>query len=118
MRNAKGHIDQAKSNEQLAEFLDGTPYLDWRASSLFYAAVHYIQAYFFPKTFGSHVDREAAIQSERNVSAVWDDYRALKDWSMRARYLGEKPSDKDFKSEILPSLLSIKKHLKSTGVDC
>jgi len=114
---SKEHVNHAKSNEQLAAFLDGTPYPDWRATVFFYAAVHYVQAYFTAQPvrweFHKHSDRDTAIQADNHISAIWDDYRSLKDWSRDARYDAEKPSADDFKNDILPSLMRIKKHLRA-----
>jgi hypothetical protein len=111
------HINQAKSNEQLAQYLDGAPYPDWRATALFYASVHYVQAYFSslnpPARFNRHVDRDTAIQGDRHISTIWDDYRSLKDWSELARYSCHGPSPDDFKNDISPSLAAIKKHLRA-----
>ena len=118
MLRPKDHVNQGKSNEQLAEYLEGSPYPDWRATVSFYAALHYVQAYFLsltpPQNPKRHTERDTAIQADRHINtAIWDDYRSLKDWSYRTRYDGYKPSYADFKNEIAPSLIAIKKHLKA-----
>lgn len=115
MRDGKAHIAQAQSNEDLAKFLENTAYRDWRATSLFYAALHYVQAYFVDngRSPSRHSDREEEIHLDKRISAIWNDYRSLKDWSTRARYNGQKPSDSEFKVEIVPSLEAVKKHLRS-----
>ena len=113
MLDAIGHIQHAKHNEQLAEFLDGTPYLDWRATSLFYAALHYVQGYLMsqapPQPYKTHSARDAAIRNDPRIGGIWNDYRSLKDWSQKTRYDGEKPGNNDFKNDILKSLQAIKK---------
>jgi hypothetical protein len=115
--DASAHIEQAKSNEQISDFLSDTAYQDWRATCLFYAALHYIQAYFVEyrkvKAVHNHLERDRLIQSDIRIRAIWPDYRNLKDWSTRTRYDGVKPSAKDFKTEISPSLASLKKHLRA-----
>ena len=115
MRDGKAHISQAKSNEDLAEFLKDTAYPDWRATVLFYAALHYVQAYFAGagRMPSRHSDREEAIHLDTRISAIWNDYRSLKDWSTRARYGCQKPDAAHFKDEIFPSLEAVKKHLRS-----
>jgi hypothetical protein len=115
---SKEHVNQAKSNEALAEFLKDTPYPDWRATVFFYTALHYVQSYFTsrnpPQRPSRHTERDTAIQSDRHISTViWDDYRSLKDWSYKTRYDGHKPTPEDFKTDIIPSLNAIKKHLKA-----
>jgi hypothetical protein len=111
----KGHIQQAKHNEALAQYLEGTPYPDWRATSLFYAALHYVQAYFLSRTppqhFTRHSDRDTAIESDSHIGGIWNDYRSLKDWSQKARYDGKKPADSDIKNDIMKSLTAIKKEI-------
>lgn len=85
MLDPKGHIQQAKHNEQLAEFLNDTPYGDWRATALFYAALHYVQAYFLSRTppqhYSTHFDRDTAIENDPHIGGIWSDYRSLKDWT-------------------------------------
>ncbi|MGD0510703.1 MAG: hypothetical protein ABSA33_02585 [Candidatus Micrarchaeaceae archaeon] len=117
MHKPQDHVNQAKFNEQLVSFLEGTAYPDWRATVVFYAAVHYVQAYFSsltpPLKFSRHKDRDTAIENDKHVSAIWNNYRSLKDWSREARYSGTKPEVKDFKEDIFPSLAAIKKHLRA-----
>ncbi|HET9836940.1 MAG TPA: hypothetical protein VFR84_01815 [Candidatus Angelobacter sp.] len=115
MLDSKGHTQQAKHNEALAEFLEGTSYPDWRCTALFYASLHYVQAYFMsltpPKVYKRHSDRDTAIESDTHIGGIWNDYRSLKDWSEKARYGGAKPAAKDIKDDILKSLATIKKEI-------
>lgn len=117
MLDSKTHIQQAKHNEQLVEYLDGSVYFDWRATCVFYAALHYVQAYFSSRTpaqhFATHVARDTAIEGDSHIGGIWNDYRSLKDWSIRARYDGRKPSDSDFKNDILKSLSNLKKQINT-----
>ncbi len=82
---------------------------------MFYAALHYIQFYFVSdiprKSFSSHSKRDTAIAGESRLDKIARDYRSLQDWSQRCRYDGVKPSDDDFKKDIVPSLERIKKHI-------
>jgi hypothetical protein len=117
LRKPEDHVNQAKNNEQLVAYLDGGPYPDWRATAVFYAAVHYVQAYFTsltpPQKFERHKDRDTAIGNDKHIRAIWSNYRSLKDWSRNARYEGLKPEPKDFKDDILPAIGAIKKHLRA-----
>jgi hypothetical protein len=83
---------------------------------LFYAALHYIQAYFSIRNpdlvFERHADRDKAIIEDWQLRDIRRHYRALKDWSQNARYRFCKPSANDFGTDIEPSLLAIKRHLK------
>ena len=113
MLNPKEHIQQAKHNEALEEYLRGTTYFDWRATCLFYAALHYVQAYFVDQSpaqhFTKHSDRDTAIENDTHIGGIWNDYRSLKDWSQKARYSGKKPTDDEFKNDISKSLVVVKK---------
>ena len=116
MPSTPAHIEQARSNERLAEHLGRTPYPDWRCTVLYYAALHYIQAYFSslerPLSFERHALRDHAIYADSNIRGIRRDYRSLKDWSQNARYELSKPSPQDFSTDIEPSLIAIKRHLK------
>jgi hypothetical protein len=113
--DSKGHVLQAKHNESIAEYLLGTSYPDWRSTCLFYAALHYVQAYFVsrhpPQHFTKHSNRDTAIESDNHIGGIWSDYRSLKDWSQKARYDGRKPTDNDFKTDINKSLAAVKKEI-------
>jgi hypothetical protein len=111
------HLEQAKSNEKLSEHLiRAAQYNDWRCTAIYYAALHYIQAYFSgltpPVVFNRHLLRDAAISEDHGIRRIWRDYRTLKDWSENARYDFVRPSVSDFSLEIVPSLIEIKRHLK------
>lgn len=115
MLDSKGHYQQAQHNEQLSEFLNNTPYADWRATCLFYAALHYVQAYFVsrnpPQSYVLHSTRDTAVQSDPHIGRIWNDYRSLKDSTRKARYDGKKPVPADFKNDILKSLGNVKKEI-------
>jgi len=108
-----GHLQHAKHNEQFAEFLESTSYPDWRATALFYAALHYVQSYFLKqipaRPFKTHAARDTAIRLDVHIGGIWNDYRSLKDWSLKTRYEGKQPDEKDFKNDILKSLETIRK---------
>jgi hypothetical protein len=73
-----------------------------------------VQAYLLDAGYrppARHTERDQVIHNDNRIKAIWDDYRALKDWSVRARYGGQKPSEGEFKLDILPSLEAIKSHL-------
>ena len=55
----------------------------------FYAALHYVQAYFASRTGKApltHDRRASAIQRDISISGAYDDYRYLEDLSRDARY--------------------------------
>jgi len=84
------HLSKAQANETFRATFDtnSASGLEWSITVAFYAAVHYVQAYFASKgqTYMSHKLRDSAIQRDVSVRAIYSDYRALEDWSRDARY--------------------------------
>jgi hypothetical protein len=112
------HLMQARHNEHLAADLDkmaGTPYPDWIATSEFYAALHYVEAFFDtlhpPIHHRKHLFREKTIEEREETSSIYEDYRGLKDLSEKARYFGQQLSAEKVRAEVFPSLESIKRQL-------
>lgn len=98
-------------------YLQGTPYADWRRSAIFYAALHYVDAYFFgttpPQRFSNHGDRNTAIELDGKINAIYKPYSSLEDSSRCSRYDGWKPSEEQIVKELKRDLAAIKKHLRS-----
>ncbi|HUG82488.1 MAG TPA: hypothetical protein VML01_12545 [Bryobacterales bacterium] len=55
---------------------------------MFYAAVHYVQAYFVKNgyTYQTHTTRDSAIGRDQQISSIYNDYRELQHFSRQARY--------------------------------
>jgi hypothetical protein len=84
-------LAKAKKNEAFASGLETSTVtgIEWSITIKFYAALHYVQAYFASKQLGTpitHSHRASAIQRDAVISAVYDDYRELEDLSRDARY--------------------------------
>lgn len=83
------HRAKAENNEFLVEQLDN-PFWDWAVTSLFYAALHYIEAYFAtlvpPVRPGNHQTRDNHIHADGKLARIYVDYRQLEDESRDARY--------------------------------
>lgn len=84
------HIVQAAHNEALSRVIE-QQYADWALTALFYAALHYVEAYFYqdsasgyPRHYTNHVDRHAAVRSR--LRPIYGHYRALMTHSLDARY--------------------------------
>ena len=75
---------------QVARHLLCTPdYCDWTATTVFYAAVHIVEAILFPHHSADHVTREAVLKDKR-YEKMWEHFRPLKNASEVARYLEDK----------------------------
>jgi uncharacterized membrane protein len=85
------HLTKARQNEAFADSLDTstTIAVEWVITVKFYAALHYVQAYFASKsstTPVTHTLRASAIRRDPLISGAYDDYRELSDISREARY--------------------------------
>ena len=84
------HLRKADENEALAKKLDmslpAAP--DWAITMLFYAAVHYVEAYFSlsGRHYELHITRDSAIERDTKIKAIYDDYREMKTYSRTVRY--------------------------------
>ncbi len=85
------HVAKANHDEAFVASLDlaTTPFCDWAVTALFYAALHYIEAYFATKGAHSldHRARDSDIQREPAISGLYNDYNELKNMSINARYM-------------------------------
>ena len=94
------HLAQARHNEEVVLYLGrvSPDYVDWQMTVLFYAALHYVDAYFAAGQLGgatvsllprnlhprNHAERDQLVS--RHLPAVQRAYRLLKDHSIDARY--------------------------------
>jgi len=84
------HITKAEGNAALATSLplDTQARIDWALIMLFYAAMHYIEAYL--ATLGqhlrSHTTRDAFVGRDPNLKTIYAEYRDLKFYGYTARY--------------------------------
>lgn len=105
------HLATANANETFAHSLDRTTTVraEWAITILFYAAVHYIQAYFAKvgRIYTLHKTRDSAIQRDPNLSRIYVDYRELETYSRDARYDIPGFTDADF-VKLLPVLDKVK----------
>jgi len=113
------HLARARGNEELAKTLDRSKGLcvDWAITMLFYAAVHYIDAYlaFSGSRPKNHQQRDNAVEHNGSLAPIWNDYRRLKDLSEEARY--QIASYHEGKLKIADEHLNnIKKHLQAKGM--
>ena len=124
MKKPSEYIQQAVQNTELATHLrqDKTQYLDWAATCLFYAAVHYVNAYLVKagrtiprrhKTQGSLMGRSNIVQSDPALKKIYLAYRHLDDESRDARYELMKPTPENYDTYLVPRLDQIKDFVMS-----
>jgi hypothetical protein len=85
------HVQKAQGNEAFAATIQPSNQtaIDWTLIVLFYAAVHYVEAY-LEKHWGmnirSHTTRDKYMGKEANLKPIFSPYSHLKFYGYNARY--------------------------------
>jgi hypothetical protein len=109
------HVEKAEGNETFATTLpsDTQAAIDWTLVVLFYAAVHYVEAY-LDKHWGvhvrSHTTRDKYFGKEANLRKIFSPYSHLKFYGYNARYEVSGFTAADTQ-DATKDLADIKKHL-------
>jgi hypothetical protein len=111
------HLQKAQHNSQLSAALArlAQPYLDWQVTTLFYGAVHLLQAYFVAKTNQypqSHQERDELIGRDPHLTAIFADYRELKQLSVSCRYMCW-PTNAHDVNQAQKHLATIRQHIEN-----
>jgi hypothetical protein len=118
MPSADLHLEQAKHNERLIGFLDvhTSPFLDWIVTIAFYAALHYVEAFFYNHAPVRHSDnhqhRVSLLRTYAPNVAVFKTYERMYNWSRLARYISPtasvqgKPVSSRFSRQDVETLIS------------
>ncbi len=84
------HVTKAAHNDQFSLSLQDSPFTDWSVTSLFYSALHWVDASLdggsLPTHPTSHVARTRIIRQDPLLRLIFRQYKELKDRSMDARY--------------------------------
>lgn len=122
MNQPADYIQQALHNAELAAHLrtDKTQYLDWAVTCLFYAALHYVNAYLakgqraIPRrhaTFGNLTGRSNIVQTDPVLGQIYGAYRHLEDESRDARYELRKPTPYEYDKYLVSKLTTIREFI-------
>ena len=123
MKHHTEYIQQAAHNADLASHLRRTrkDCLDWAVTCLFYAAIHYVNAYLvkthipIPRRHrGSDLKnpgRLNIVQSNSVLSQIYREYRHLDDESRDARYELKRPSVSDYDTFLISQLVRIREFI-------
>jgi uncharacterized protein (UPF0332 family) len=111
MPSKDDHLQKARHNEAFFDSFElrSTPYLDWVVTGIFYAALHYVDAFLATQGVhpGSHSRRDAEVKLFLGAGFYLDD-RALKDDSQDARYRAHRFSAEEVDNDIKPLFQKIK----------
>lgn len=100
MPSRKKHVEKADRNDQFCEFLDSqSSYYEWAVVSLFYEALHLVEAYAddrYSQHNGDHRQRMNFMKMDVVLKRIWSEYKYLKDTSESARYGTRRFSSSDY----------------------
>lgn len=100
MPSRKKHVEKASRNDQFCQFLDAqTSYYDWAVVSLFYEALHLVEAYAdaqYGQDNDTHQQRMRFMKMDSVLKRIWAEYKYLKDTSESARYGTRQFSSADY----------------------
>ena len=109
------HLNKAAHNENFFKRfdVDTTEFRDWVVVGIFYAALHYYEAYFAldGKHSGTHNKTEKWIKTDDRIVETYFDYRDLKQYRMDASYKDKNFTAKEITDVILPKFDNIKKKI-------
>ena len=111
------HINKALHNEQyFGSFdIDNTKFPDWVVVGIFYATLHYYEAYFanFNKHSRDHGIYDEWIPNDTSIKNTYLDYRELKQYRWHATYRFRNFTPAEIKADILPKFENIKSRILS-----
>ena len=116
MPTKQQHITKADGTASFATSLslDSQTKVDWALVCLFYAALHYIEAYL--ATTGrherSHQTRDGIVGRDGNLKPIFDEYEELKFYGYNARYECYGFKAADVTGNATAAFIKIKAHIQ------
>ncbi len=110
------HVAKADGNAEFALSLplNTQPNIDWALVALFYAALHYIEAYLAPAHhLRSHEARDNYVGRDANLKSIYVEYGELKYYGFNARYGVFGFTPKDVTDHAAVAFSAIKAHVQS-----
>lgn len=90
MPSLEEHLRKANGNEAFADSIKASSQseIDWKLIVLFYAAMHYVEAYLAKSQthLRSHTTRDGYVTREANLKKIRTEYNHLKYFGYNARY--------------------------------
>ena len=114
MKTPAQYLQQASHNTEMAAFIreNKDSCLDWAATCLFYAAVHYVNAHLahrgepIPKQHRTQrlTGRSDIVEADPELRNIYVAYRYLDDESRNARYELKRTSNDEYDDNLVPQL--------------
>jgi len=108
------HVTKADGNAAFALSLplENQTQIEWALVALFYAAMHYIEAYLAPNThLRSHEARDKYVGRESHLRLIFKEYSHLKYFSVNASYEICTFRAEDVQNEASRDYETIKRHI-------
>ena len=106
------HVAKANGNETFARSLplDSQAGIDWALVAIFYAAMHYVEAYLALSNthLRSHTTRDNAVGRDSNLRKIFHEYQDLKYFGYNARYEPPQFKATDVHKDALPKFEVVK----------
>lgn len=116
MPTKNNHLRIAQENEFLInQFnLEIAQARGWASTISFYAALHYVEAFFSLGGTHSadHRTRDSNLIRHPETKAIYDEYCELKNISTTARYMGRYPDKLSYSMEIKPALNTVRTEMQ------
>lgn len=110
------HVQKAEGNLAFALSLplDIQARIDWALVAVFYAALHYVEAYLADTGWHlrSHQTRDNVIGRDANLKKIFHEYQDLKFYAYNARYEVLNFTAANVTGEAIPSFQIVKTHLQ------
>jgi len=108
----KRHMAKASHDEEFWKVIEASheKYMDWAVVSIFYSAMHFIDAFFGKNRqhLKSHDMADREISQSKDLIAIYNDYRALKDYRWKASYWATHFNRDEIDKDIAPHFVKIK----------
>ncbi len=112
MPSKEDHVKKAAGNERFALSISLTRQagIDWALVVIFYAAVHYVEAYLAKggQHLRSHTTRDKVVARDATLKHIYSEYHELKFYGFTARYEMYGFTADDFRKEAMTSFMRIK----------
>lgn len=98
MPNVADHVINSQSNDRMTGCMSANGFKDWAITTMFYSAVHLVEAVRFAKTRGhsyAHSDRRRFVKF--HMPEISSAFKMLEESSRQARYMCWRFSKRDIK---------------------
>ena len=107
------HIDQAEQNEAATLVLESAGHFDWAVTTLFYAALHFVDAFYYPGRAVGHRKRNAYVATDVDLVSIYLHYIELYVRSRDARYECVRVTEQDVQALRSRAYEPIRRHVRA-----